>query len=858
MRRIAAVFAVLLGLAACDLGGMTLQPPEGSIVDTETVVVTGELPPEAEPGGAVVVNDVAGTFTGSHTWTAEIPMSTVGYVTVVRAVYTEPDGGRYVQNSALINGPKVDDGERSPDGVGMRFTNTGLDGLGGVINDLAGSSFDISGLILAQQPLIPPTDAGLGVTITGSAYEAGSSGVSIDAGSTAGGVATHIAVNDLFIGLDLQLSGLISGACKLELNIPTTTIDATFDLAPDAADPAKVDVNLIGTPVVATEGVSYQFISGICDPSTPLLGSIIDSQAGSAIEGTVKDGFAGQLGDPDGAGPADSSIADAIETALAQISIAGSIGEATRANLDAPFTRIDEGADAIDFRADADFFSTFGTGPSDCVPPPGAPDVTSSYDVSGTYPTLGGTSPGGSPYGLGLVISSSAFNQLLSVMTECGLLNQDMTQIPLGGATLPVDSSVLAALVPEFGTKLPAGTPMLIRIDPQAAPFLTGRGVGAGRRDGRADARRPPRPVHPAAPGHADGTGQRGDLAVVGGRRPARLRPGLRRRRGRPGADHHAAAGVRGDGPGPLELDRHERGHRHGAVLEPVPVVRRRPELVVLGVPAARVPRPRPAGPRGGPPGQLVHPLLRPEPGPADPARERDGHRPQHGRLRHRLGHGRLREWRHRIREQVTANQVTVDFDAVIGADEANWNENEEATAHAGYRVGLDVVPAAGETWQLDLGHLVRGAHTGVGDGTGGGYRAQSNISQTVTGRYQVDGGAWQSFSINVGSDGNPGETTPWQGGPCECDFTEPFIGTSSAVLQGTAAQSVVVEFGFDLRAFSEARLSQLKQGRESAVRLGLNDSLANGFTAGEYPGLGSRNVVDDGHRATITLTTVG
>ncbi len=219
---------------------------------------------------------------------------------------------------------------------------------------------------------------------------------------------------------------------------------------------------------------------------------------------------------------------------------------------------------------------------------------------------------------------------------------------------------------------------------------------------------------------------------------------------------------------------------------------------------------------------------------------------------------GDSREWRHRIREQVSSNQVTVDFDAVIGADEANWNENEEATAHAGYRVGLDVVPAEGETWQLDLGHLVRGAHTGVGDGTGGGYRAQSNISQTVTGRYQVDGGAWQSFSINVGSDGNPGETTPWQGGPCECDFTEPFIGTSSAVLQGTAAQSVVVEFGFDLRAFSEARLSQLKQGRESAIRLGLNDSLANDFTAGGYPGLGNRNVVDDGHRATITLTTVG
>ena len=171
MKRLALVLAVLAALVGCDKGGMTLQPPEGTIVDTEIVTVTGELPAEAVPGGTVVVNDVTGTFTGSHTWTADIPVSPVGYVTVVEATYTEPDGGRYVQRSALINGPKIDDGEFSPDGVGMRFTNTGLAGLGPVINDLAGSSFDISGLILAQDPLIPPTDAGAGVTITGKAGE---------------------------------------------------------------------------------------------------------------------------------------------------------------------------------------------------------------------------------------------------------------------------------------------------------------------------------------------------------------------------------------------------------------------------------------------------------------------------------------------------------------------------------------------------------------------------------------------------------------------------------------------------------------------------------------------------------------
>ncbi len=102
------------------------------------------------------------------------------------------------------------------------------------------------------------------------------------------------------------------------------------------------------------------------------------------------------------------------------------------AHLDAPFTQITEGADAIDFRADADFSSAVGTGPEQCMPPAGAPDLDSTFDVAGAPPVLGPTTPSGQPYGLGLTISASAFNQLLGSMTECGILNQEVTQIAFG------------------------------------------------------------------------------------------------------------------------------------------------------------------------------------------------------------------------------------------------------------------------------------------------------------------------------------------------------------------------------------------------------------------------------------------
>ncbi len=439
----------------------------------------------------------------------------------MEAIYTAANGLSYRQQQAVVNGPKLDEGQFSPEGVGMHFTNTGLAGLGPVVRDLASGAFDIGALLLAQNPLIEQENAFLTIDITGNAYEAGVGGVSLDAASTPGGVATDITIEDLFVGVDLNLSDglLIDLDCSLELQLPETSIAATFDLQPSAADPRFVDVNLVGTPVVDTGAVEYEFISGVCDGDAFLIGDIVNLVAGPQIETLIGEGFGTQLGDPDGSGPLDSPIADAIETALAEISISGAVGEAIHANLDAPFTQINEGGDAIDFRADADFFSSFGGGPTDCQPPAGSPDLPSTFDVPGAYPSLGATTPSGSPYGLGLVISASAFNQMLGALTECGILTQEITEISLGGPPLPITSSVLSFLVPQFGTKLPPNTPMVIRLRPSYSPFLTSQ-PGPGGETGElmlADLQ-----IEFVEPGVG---AKRQGLARVGCRRPTRVRP---------------------------------------------------------------------------------------------------------------------------------------------------------------------------------------------------------------------------------------------------------------------------------------------------------------------------------------------
>lgn len=846
MKRLGIALSMLLlvTLSACDVKDMILTPKDGDIVDTSTVVVTGQLSLAAQAGGTIEVNGVPGTFTGPREWEAEIPLSPVGYVTVVHAVYTAPNGIVFEQKTAVINGPKLDDGEHSPDGVGMRFTNTGLANLGPVINSLAGGSFDISGLILAQDPLLPPSDVGLGHSIGGKAYEAGAESVSITATSTATGVSTPITVTNLYLGLDLQLSGpILNGPCKLEIQIPTTSIGARFDLQPAPGDPNHVDVNMVGAPNVSLNGVSYEFISGVCDPSTFLLGSIINSLAGGQIETSIADGFNSQLGDPDGSGPADSPIADAIETALAEISIAGPVGEALKAHLDAPFTRIDETASAIDFRSDADFSTSFGTGPGQCVPPANAPDLTSSFDVPGVYPTLGGTSPGGHAYGLGLVISSSAFNQLLASMTECGMLNQELEEFN----GLPLTPAVLSLLVPAFAS-LPPDADVFIRVDPTAAPFITDE--PSGPEGSMAEMRLANLQIDfiQRVPLNGEilenrllGLAVEAPLGLTmaydeeaGALAPTITAPtpattSTRVYENKIGADEAAAAAVFSSlFPGmvgslsdsfaafPLpaflglelsvaEVARHGQYFALYANLDPIPVTRiENVSLTDLSTSDY-----------------------------ADDATLFDSN-----------------EWRHRIRRTVGSDSVRIDYDAVIGADACCFSGDEQANAHAGYRLTFDVVPEAGETWRLDLGQLIRGAHTVLQEDLGSG---ATSIS-TITGRARLGGGAWQSFnaapsSSGANNSGNRGQTD-----------NRPFTGSGATVLTGTTAQTVTVEIGFDVMARSESTSSVIPPrawaGDEAAVRIGANDSLANNFTAGEYPGVGNRNIVDDGHVLTIALTS--
>src|SRR4029450_2650910 len=108
--------------------------------------------------------------------------------------------------------------------------------------------------------------------------------------------------------------------------------------------------------------------------------------------------------------------------------------------------------------------ATVGGGPTDCPAVPHAPDIFSTMDIPNSFPSLGSTTPGGTPYGIGMIISASAFNQLLGAMAQCGKFNQEITSLDLDGPgplpPTPLTSTVLSFLEPKLATALAPNTPM--------------------------------------------------------------------------------------------------------------------------------------------------------------------------------------------------------------------------------------------------------------------------------------------------------------------------------------------------------------------------------------------------------------
>jgi cysteine-rich repeat protein len=460
-----------------EQGIVITSPVHGTFLQAPSVTVTGLISALPAALGALTVNGLPVPINPDQTFTTVVPLSAAAVFNPIRATLTElATGVTSHDRVVVIDGASVADGALSPQSVALRMNDSGLDDVEPLVGALAGSGLNLATLVPVGTVLINNecfVDSIFGclgrATVRISNPPPAFSSFGLTADSMTNFVQGNITVNNIRVDVSLDGSGVVPD-CPITIRANQAFFNGQYALEPDAVDPSEIDVNQLGALNVSFTGFTTSF-GGLCD--APIIGDIIQAFLPD-VQALTIGAMADFLDDPDGSGPQDSPTANAIETALSGISIAGPVGEGLGVMLETPLFKVQEDTNGITFGSDSSFTVEVGTGPGQCVPPAGAPDLTASLAVAQTFPSFGATTAVGHvPYDVAIGISASGLNQLLRSQTECGLLVTSIDQLNLGGGPIPLNGFILSVLMPQFNV-FPAATPFRIDVRPTLAPAVTG------------------------------------------------------------------------------------------------------------------------------------------------------------------------------------------------------------------------------------------------------------------------------------------------------------------------------------------------------------------------------------------------
>ena len=450
-----------------------LTPSEGLFTQAATVNVTGQLTSIGPASiASLTVNGVPVTPSGGS-FSTTVTLTPGEIIQPITAEVVRTNGVVLRDRVTVIQGDSIADGDFSLMGVALRLNDTGLDLLESEITSLV--DLDIATLLPPGTLVIDNfcyADSFLGcigrvdVTVSGSPPPSlGGFGIAID--SQTNSVDADVTLSNLAIRANVDDATGVPLSCTIDISAATTTIDGNYGLQPLAGDPSIVDVFQNGN-------VSVTF--GNFNDSTNcsgLLGGLVEALIGlfiGDIQDLVEPAIEDFLNTPVGG---DTPIAGAVQTALQGIEISGPIGTAIGVNLETPLFDVFEDTAGITLDSDARITAS--------TPDPLAPDLTASYHIPEAFPSFSAVTPvGGLPYGLGICISSSAFNQLLRAEIESGLLRTTIEDQNF--ATFLVDVDIEPQLAPivtgqtgpfgELADLLIPGLAVTIKLDSTGAPLL--------------------------------------------------------------------------------------------------------------------------------------------------------------------------------------------------------------------------------------------------------------------------------------------------------------------------------------------------------------------------------------------------
>lgn len=198
--------------------------------------------------------------------------------------------------------------------------------------------------------------------------------------------------------------------------------------------------------------------------------------------------------------------------------------------------------------------------------------------------------------------------------------------------------------------------------------------------------------------------------------------------------------------------------------------------------------------------------------------------------------------------ESSQTDAFTTRYTALAAADKQSSSGNpgfSEATLTGSYDITFTVDAAVGETWQLQIDTLWLASMTAVDDvsvfTTPGSFVNPTGVSGSISG-IGLDSG-----SLDFADPGALSTNTTTQ---VEINETG-----SATTLVGSGAINVSLAFSLDAVVQSACGCTPLfgRAGREAALRMGIASVLSD-FSAGDYPGVGGRDINADGHFVTVTL----
>ena len=483
--------------STCNLIEVELtSPTHGTFTQGSSIATTGVISPQPVPGDVTLtVNGSPVAYNASNgTFSTNVSLSAVEIFNGILAKVSQASTGYSVQDRRVaILGDSVATGAQLAQSTALRINDSGFDALGPILT--AGVPLDPSSLIAPGTAVIQDEcfqDTFLGcaasatVRLTSIALNP-TTPFGLDIDSMTNFIAGDVFLYDLDVkvSVDITIIGFINTDCpELRFQSTVTTIAADYTLEPDPGDPNVIDVNQSpGSLSVNLGGFNQTANCG----GIGFVSAMIDLVAGN-LSGTLESALVDTLDDPDGSGPQDAFVAQAIEDALAAIELTGPLGDGFGVDLQTPLFAIPEDTSGITLAS--------GSIITPQNPDPGSPQFARTLELPTVFPfaQLGGTVPGtGTSYDLGIALSDSAFNQILAAMISSGLLSLELTEIPDltggGGAPQPLTAGLFCGLG-LFGQtlngQLTAGycgvnplTTLTLRIVPTLAPALTGN-TGAG------------------------------------------------------------------------------------------------------------------------------------------------------------------------------------------------------------------------------------------------------------------------------------------------------------------------------------------------------------------------------------------